>query len=1047
MQNIVKAALCLHDGNHAGATEALQALECDTPDTVVQIAFASLSSDAHSSAALYQHFVALKLLIFAVIRTNKSRREFSEAVVGFLMTYVSRLEANFETSSWTPIASEVGTCIALSLKLGCIDDHYGIAESAVSHAVRTLAEMSQAVSSPARMFLNRVICQSAVEEFGLYDAASRNRGLPMRVHRRCREMFAAEAALPLILQGVVSSITDSTKESRHSADAALSLLISCFAWPSHLFFEEDSSMEESCSQFAVDHVLWNYILAGAMVMPSGNSLSIYVLLREWYGSSCIRGIAISHQKVVELIQLICSFKGSKWGEAQTKGFLDSSLSLCLDVFEHMSKCAGEDDYHIFPLLANGILRLVTNYIEFFFTPDAQPLLTRLTALTQFLIHIDASTGDDDNVMSCVDEMLSVWYHLTSYIDRNHFATADSSYSQQWTFVADSCCEIFTTYLQCKVTPTAVELEDNHFSETFTNSHLHLIAHVGRMCLSRTTELLIETIGDLHVTLLRSLSEGSIPPSVYESLWTVLKIVGFLIADPSDGEQPYIPRCFLEAGLASDTQLIRLMEKVAVLCTALENPLVSSSAVWAALTEVLRNYIKTYVEAEETCPVYISACNGGADVVGLTLQVSVYVLRVFPFESDATSAVCDALDTVGEKSTAVRHFCAAHECFGVLHSYAELVDTYRFCGHTRGRIIGFLLTCCTNPANLPAALGTFALTTSPSDDINRILEFLSSLAGLFESLHTPQVIRGVFPYLLQTGQHLIQVSVVKFFEREITLESVHFVRSMFVTCSPLLEDDGVRALLFLVVTELQYATASLESSSTWATDKSGTDKVEFVIALSKLLCSISQWKTLDCYLPDEETTTVAAVSVQTAGVLLRSLDESTLSVPSLEDSIFTCIEVCAESFSADFVYSKCSDAFLSATLYALNSDRITVQRAGISITTCVASFLERSQASEQYASACMDLFKVVLHAFACGKIFFNNVRQVSRAFLTLARGVPEKSISDIFSLVSTEVPKCDNFLRFLFSALGSAIQRSSTSDAQFEDSVQDALSTIRGISII
>ncbi|KAI5691092.1 hypothetical protein MNV84_07782 [Leishmania braziliensis] len=1045
---IEQAAACLRCGNHNGAAAALRELEVGEGGRTLQTAVECLMNKDGVSDDVYVRFVAFKVLAYALTRCRGGRWQQSDTTVAFLLGYAYQMAEQVETYTWTPVVSELATAVAVALKLGCVGDNLDVCAERVTTACSGLVELVQTCTPSPKAYLHRIICQSIVEEFGLFSGASRYRGLPVRVHRRCRELFAAEDRLPTLIQALVRGLLVSVGESSMSVDKGLTALVSCFAWPSHQFFEEDSSTEESCSVFYVAHEEWDRLLVSDMALPNGACVTMHSVLREWYGCGAVNGVPVDQKKVIEVIQLLCSFKGSEWMEGQTLRFLVSSLSLCLDVFEHLSQGATDGDFHLFPLLANAILRLVSNYVEFFFHPQTHALISRLASLTSFLIRRDTSSSTNTDVMSCVDEMLSVWFHLTSYIDRSSFSANASETIAQVHLISKGCQFIFSTYLDTKVSTDAVELEVDCFADTFTASHLHLIAQVGRVCATNTCELLIRSLRSLRATLASILGAGdTVSPTLLEAIWTLLKIIGFFIADPLEGEQPYIPRCFLEMASEGSPLLLHLVKEVDPLLPLLQNPAVASPAVHTAFLDIFTHYITTYVEAEESCALYIDAFSGGADMVAQSLLAVVGALRAAPFEEEATSAVCRLLDCVADKSSRVRSFCLNQEAFQRLTRTVQDIHRFRFYGHTRGRLIAFVLACCSDADSVQAHLRKFTLSPSFEADVNLVLELLSSLAGLFESLHNQQVIRCVFPTLLATGQQLIAVSASKFCELEIVIEFVQCVRNMFVTCSPLLEDNDIRALLDLVVAELRYSVTVLQTTSVWRSADGEADKAEFIISAARLLCSLAQWKALDCFLPEEDIRAVSTTVVETAGALLRATDERLLSLPSLEDCIFTCIELCAESFTSDFVFANCSDVFLSAMLYALNSERVNVQRVGISVTANVAAFLEASTPLVSNTSVCCDLLKVVLRALTSGKVFCNNLRQIARVLLILVRGMSYDSLVAVLEAVEREVSNCDSFLAIIFPALQSVVEHVNTSESAFEELLQDALSSVHGTTIM
>lgn len=242
-EHIAQAAACLRCGDHRGAAAALRALELCEAERAFQVAVESLSHPCGSEDGVYVRFVALKVLTLALTRSGASRRQQCNTAVPFLLDYGYRMAEQVEAHAWLPVASAVASAMAVALKLGCVDGAFHVRAEEVEALWSGLMDLSQVSAPSPRAFLHRLLCQSTAEEFGLFSVASRYRGLPVRVHRRCRELFAAEGRLPLLIQSHLRSLLVAPPAAAGAVSEAavgrgLVTLISCLAWPSHQFFEE-----------------------------------------------------------------------------------------------------------------------------------------------------------------------------------------------------------------------------------------------------------------------------------------------------------------------------------------------------------------------------------------------------------------------------------------------------------------------------------------------------------------------------------------------------------------------------------------------------------------------------------------------------------------------------------------------------------------------------------------------------------------------------------------------------------------------------------------
>lgn len=1095
--SIRSAAECLRVGNHGGAEDQIRALQAaGTLNDVLSV----IKSDAAVQESTYVHFVSLKLLRILLVRERLGWAGDKASVLQFIIDYAGLLRSKALLHEWRPVIVELAAVVAVVFKLGCITPELQVNQLEIANVIVCLTDRAFFCGpSPdaAGKFFHRLVCARTVEEFGLFDAPSRSRGLPISLHRQCRALFEDGGQLPVLVLSLLAEMLRSSSpatETAASLDQGLAAVVSCLSWPAHCFFEEQSATDESCASFDVSSTRWDEVFFHPLAAPAGPSpeagqsggTTLIDLLASWYVNHSLNAVPVDRQRIAEIAQLLCSFKGVQWSDAMCVRFLTSSFSLCMNIFESIAVSQDEANAHLLPVLANSLVRLVTNYTDWMLCPQMTPLVCKFSEMSKYLIVWDCR-GDDDNVMSSLDEVLSAWYHLASYVDRDYSCqartgvpdsspagTAAGEPADSRAALRRSCADILTAYLHCKTEASVVDDDEDGFADAFSNSHLELVSHIARISpaegcasLSRTLTHIVDLL-PRHGTRIAETAAGLLS----EALWLVVTAIGHFVADKADGEQPNIPRCFQNDAVA--LSLVSLVEVLVGSSSVIfaAGSVITSPAVYAAYADALHGYCRCFIEPEDSATaVFASAMGSGADFVSFFLQFAAAALQAAPFEKDAMAALCSMLDSLADKSAGVLAFIKAQPAFHTIAQMATSTSHCTFVGHTRGRLLGFVASClcvsgdrvASSAAAGEALAPLLAASMRHDSSVNELLECLTSIAGLFESVSRQEVIRAVFAPVMGVTEGLLTSAFDRFSERELAIEVVQCVLNMFSACVGLLENPSVMALLQLACITQTRACQSLQQTSCWLGADAESDHVAFLAWIARLVSRVSQWKVLDCFLPEADVAPISTATVSSLATLLQCLDQRTLCFPELEETLFAALEFCTEAFPLLVVFSPQADVFFSATYYALTSERASTQRAGVCVASQAADCFRASPPTQGDPGATPGgtpgagaLLVVVLRSAATGKVQQRNVRLVASTLTKLSSNMGTlDSIKTAMAGVAGELPPSgQRFLERLFGDLSVALQTRGASpqaakaaDQLFEAQLQDNLSLVRGTSLV
>ncbi|PWV20239.1 hypothetical protein C3747_7g188 [Trypanosoma cruzi] len=146
-----------------------------------------------------------------------------------------------------------------------------------------------------------------------------------------------------------------------------------------------------------------------------------------------------------------------------------------------------------------------------------------------------------------------------------------------------------TFLSVKLSNAHSSEEAEHFSDTFTMSHISLLGHLARSDPERAAESLclsLEALQGRNANLEQHLS-GSDRLQVQEGIWLVLKIIDAFLADACEGEEVSIPSCFTGSFRSGSHPVLKVVSTLMVLMQEVERNLsVASPALVSSLWRCL-----------------------------------------------------------------------------------------------------------------------------------------------------------------------------------------------------------------------------------------------------------------------------------------------------------------------------------------------------------------------------------------------------------------------------------------------------------------------------
>ncbi|KAF8288987.1 trans-sialidase [Trypanosoma cruzi] len=1044
LEGLRRAGHSLKEGSHNEAEYVIRSLQAindpAAAEETIRILQDSVQELGHD--VTYVHFAAFRLLRFYLTRNGVLWGESTRRLLHFLLDYVESKGDQIVTLAWRPVLSEAALDAAVMLKLSCASAEGGVDTTIflgiVSDMLSLLAERK---SEGFTVFVRHVVIH-LVEEFGLYHPSSRGREMPLRFHRACRSAFECHG-LVRFLDALLCCATTGLSETSRTVEALFQCLDTILSWSTHCFFEEEVAEDECSHSFQVSGILWHTLLLEGVTV-AGTKITIDFLLRTWYSEGNLCGFFFNPLSLVELICQFCGITMKSWSVSDKMNYGERFLSLTCFVTRKLLAVAGpcEDARTVLPLAISGVRNIVENLGDIFTVHEILVCyVSELSIFARTLIEFDSRFPDDDGIMAALDKALSCLFKLVTMMPWHDVSC---------TAVAAAGMEVFHTFLSVKLSNAHSSEEAEHFSDTFTMSHISLLGHLARSDPERAAESLCLSLEELqgrNAKLEQHLS-GSDRLQVQEGIWLVLKIIDAFLADACEGEEVSIPSCFAGSFSSGSNPVLKIVSTLMVLMQEVEQNLsVASPALVSSLLEVFGTFIGVYVTADD------GGVAGNIFFAQACIAVVSYVfhaLRAFSFDEDVALAGCRVLDI----SVKIEGGAFLLRSSGILHTAEELFTCGQlFYEDVRGRITGFWIRCVsegTFSERIVPVLQTFDIhgTDFTSVDVTLCLERYSSLAGLFVSLQGSERLAWCFASLTSLCDHVLSVSVCRFYEKEVTIRTTELILQLFLTCSVTLHGEEVLWVLSKVRMTLASVINTIAEDPTWSNEGAEEEQHRLLKLISRLFCEVSRWVMMECTLPSDLLHPLGKSVISSLSGFLKLFNERSLSFPELRESVFAAFQLCAEAFTRDFVSHTDSQVFLLTILFALDDESVDVQRVGISVAERVVTCLRDSGLKNHELFA--QLLSTILRSFLRGKIAVSFSSQLARSLTTLCGCLPPEFVESVLgeTLRLCPEPKLTDIVRGVMRVVHECVvseeSRRQAVLRSLDESIADGLCNIRSV---
>eukprot|EP00796_Vickermania_ingenoplastis_P004906 gene4906-3518_t len=1096
IENAVRGvALEVRNGRHHQVELGLKSIEAAYSladfENLVQLL---QTHNAMQTEDVYVHFIALKILRFLLTRDVDQWIPRGDETLGFLMEYGRQICATIDAApvsaggvspaaAWRPVFSELSATIGVALKIRCAHSAGRVSALSVTQGLHAI--LISGVQEPSRsvtsVVFHREMVQRVIEEFGLFDKASRRRGVPIRQHIFWRKQFEEGGLLDLTEYFAHLILQRGPAETPETLGAALGVLRSCLSWFKHRFVDadEDAAEEDTTDTFEVKGERWALLLLGPQAsagVPRGLAAVLLSCFNAVLSGPCSpcpepafpvgqQGVEALLAAIVQSIRLVCSYHVADLPKSLEDLFVSSHFTLCLGMLSssimarHQSPVtpfAGQlpvEAYKSFlPIISNGVRRLLSNFTKNFLEPQYDPLLVEFASVTARVMEIPA-TGDA--YWGPVEELLSAWLTLAFLQERS--STSDGSAA-----LGACCLTVVKSFLGASHVPVFLQASRSTETDETTEAHcmslqltcFQMAGRIGRLAAAEAITLYRAFVAELVTWLRMDPSEhkgfadaAASSPRVIRGAFvnatvTLLRLLLGFIGDPCEGEEPCIPRCFLDLEV-SEVGVIPLLQDILSLYSVLTtSPWLprDSREVYHAYADLLERYVKVYIEAEESNLVYTEAFNGGKDFLQFAVDFCYNELTSFP--TVGSQSLCNLFIAVTEKSADMRSHIITVPSF---HGLVELLKNERAPLHalTRGRVAACAATCVA-PVDLFSCTPQLAELLSHNTTSANVAYNAECLIGMAQFLKRPDALQSQFLSFVAVAEKVLRDAFSQNDVRSGVRHAVQLAREMFNAFAVVADDHAIQSLSQAAQTVLLETVKSLAANPTWYNSEEGVnDRHQLVHDLAVMLYDIGLWKTLDCFLSDQEIAPLESVTLNCLAFLLERISEEERLIPELSTALFNALENCANAFTTSFVAHPQSATFLKEILYAVRQDDAGIQLTGVHLIFTVVSFLSR-HTDPSNASLFSNFVGMLLQAIIHGHTTFRNTKHLCRAILKLSRTVSQEDVSKVFQRALKDNPRHDALLHQLYEGLQYSVQHCK-SDAEafayFEDIAENSVAAL------
>lgn len=733
--------------------------------------------------------------------------------------------------------------------------------------------------------------------------------------------------------------------------------------------------------------------------------------------------------------------------------------------------------HMLPVIINGIRRLAVNFTtQLLSTPFFFELFTELGQCISSLWNIPLGAMQFDTYWGSLDDLLSCWLTLMTGLER---ACSDDMVPSREALACASS-QIFESFVRSVASPPLLppvpiifgEGEGCEHIRTLENNCFQLMGHIGRLCPEKSCTFLQCALSALRENL-DQLSKGRVQANwidfivehhqvTHFSVWKkaicmMCHIIGNFLGDPSEGEHPCIPNCFLPLQVAQ-SHVVPL-----IMCIMeLYSPVICHSPVcqqcdegYNAYIAALEQYMRVYVDAEETNEVYTQSFQQGLDLAKFCVVVCSDYWNRFP--TGESSYVSQLFSTVVNKRDAFRQEMIN---FPPFKSLMELVKTERVAleSQSRGKLAASIASCL-SPKDVFVCIPEFLVILSNNTCIDDVVYSANCLIGMAQFLCTPAVLRSQFSSFYSITLSIVQEAFnTKGDPRQCTMRALELLRLFFTTFSPAVGDSSLKLMLKLLPFSLENCIVSLRSCASWYDSNEGLhDRHELLHSVCTLLYEIALWKSFDCSVEDEDVAVLEAACMNSLVFLCENLSSEERKIPALDNALCTALEHCSSAFTTSFIQHPQSSYFMDTILYTIRHENPSIQAIGIRVISTLEDYFTRragdlNTGGENGENVFSIFFDMLLHAIVHHRTTYKNRKQLSAVLLKIAQKVSMERISALFQQVLNEHSTYFTTLQQLYEGIRwialhmSGERNSSAAQAYFEEVVVKSLTSLDSFSI-
>lgn len=1083
MEDIInQLAVAFQAGNHTEVAYGLKKIELECSLNQLKHCFYFLQRPSEGDTGLvYVHFITLKSLRFFLVRDRCEWVDNGLEILGMLFSYAqlitqsSVIPCTTSHTHWRPLYTELATTIAIVFKMCCVGSS-SAPPFLISNVVEVLMMLLhnasinmcalpgsvswQASETQSGIVLRRSIVQRTIEEFGLFDAASKRRGLPIHVHIYWRKQMEDHGLQPVTAFFFQLLLQPSSSESSATTHVAVSVLLSCLSWFKYCFLdtEVDSPDEETTDTFKVRGEWWKKLLLGSEGRPPlacilgdrfdsimgasqescGTSESGFASL----GSSTVKS-KILHN-IVLCIRLLCSFTIVDSILDENDRFVYAHFSLCIRMVTswagvlsdaasiNVDSCQFTALWDTLPVVCSGIRRLIINFPSFFVTPASQVVLNEFSVATAFLLSVDRSQlEDDEKYIGAVEEILSGWLSLAFMVERS----VDDVCIEPFFHVAQNFLKVFEleTFLQ-KAPPLSCcdedKINENDRIELLLQTCIHMAGRIARVdpCSSCTMfQAALQELGTVltdssgfnckRLHLIAHERGNSLTFAVKRVTGILLGLLPSFLGDPSDGEEACIPSCFLDLNTAEANVLplintiICFFDTVLTASTAFN----ASPETFLVYGEVLERFFTVYVDTEDTITPYVEMFSKGQEILLYGFNVAVEFFKRFPSFS-RNKTMCRMLYTVLDKSRNLHLALTSYPVFTALLDIVKNEDS-PLGATTRGRLTACIATYVT-PIELFAAIPQLPALMSSTCPREKFVYHADFLIGMCEFILRTDVIHTQFSSFLGVVQRLLTDCFQHLEYRGGMISALKLSFTVFTVFAGVLDDQAVTHLLVLVKTSLDMGTASLSNCKAWYESKEGLhDRQEMILGMALLVDKICLWKELECFFSGNEIEPAEKSTVDTLVFLLETVTMEDRQIPEIESALFSCVDHCSAAFTSSFVFHPKSYILMTAMMDAIRHETdAVIHRCGTNAILAVSRFLYGNRDSGTWEDICSKFYTEILLAMMHPRSRFCGMRHLCKTLLKLSRMLSSDRMRAAFESVLNTHPSLKPNLSDIYSGL-------------------------------